>query len=329
MKVTNVKEMLQKILAEKEPEGGIRNVVWVAAGGSFGGFYAAQYFMDREAKTLRSQMFTSAEFAEATPKFVGPNTLAVICSMRGTPETCDAAQAAEDAGAVTVGLYVLESRLTAICDYNIQYQSIALDESSQDMVNASIALRIAIELVEQTEGYAAYQDAMDAFGLIPAIYRDAVAYCTPMAKAWAEKVKDEKVIYVMGSGSAFGAAYIFTICNIMEMLQIHSGALNSCEFFHGPFEVLDKATPVFLLISEGRTRRADERALAFLERYGGDKVYALDAKELGIDRMKDSVCEYFNHLLFSPVLNNVYMRQLSYATKQDYMTRRYMWKVKY
>ena len=53
------------------------------------------------------------------------------------------------------------------------------------------------------------------------------------------------------------------------------------------------------------------------------------AKELGINRFKDSVAEYFNHMLFSPILNNTYMKCLSAATKVDYMTRRYMWKVKY
>lgn len=82
-------------------------------------------------------------------------------------------------------------------------------------------------------------------------------------------------------------------------------------------------------MSEGRVRPADERAVAFLKKYGGEKVYILDAKELGINRIKDSVSEYFNHILFSPVLNNVYMRQLSYAIKKDYNTRRYMWKVEY
>ena len=29
-------------------------------------------------------------------------------------------------------------------------------------------------------------------------------------------------------------------------------------------------------------------------------MYVLDAKELGINRFKDSVAEYFNHMLFSP-----------------------------
>ncbi|HHV11524.1 MAG TPA: SIS domain-containing protein [Clostridiales bacterium] len=323
------KDLLKEIIEEKEKIGGIKSVVWVAAGGSYGGFYPAQYFMDRESRTIHSQVFTSNEFVFAPPAFCNENTLAILCSMRGTPETCDAAQVAKDLGAATIGLYVNESRLTEICDHNIQYESIALDESNQAMTNSSIGVKLAMTLLHLTEGYENYEDAMAAFTILPDVYKAAVEYCTPLSKKWAEENKDEKSIYVMGSGPAYGSAYIFSICNIMEMLQIDSPTLNSCEFFHGPFETLDKATSVFLLVSEGRVRKADVRAVNFLKQYGGDKVYILDAKELGINRIKDSVCEYFNHLLFSPILNNVYMRQLSYATKVDYTTRRYMWKVEY
>lgn len=324
-----VKNVIERILKEKESVGGIQNVVWIAAGGSNGGFYPAQYFMDRESRTLRSQSFTSNEFVFATPKFVGENTLAVICSMRGTPETCKAAGIAKERGAATIGLYVLESELTRICDHNIKYESIALDESRTERVNSSIGLLIAMTLTELSEGYKGYADAVAAFDIADDIYRKAVEYATPLAKKWAEQNKDEKTIYVMGSGPAWGSAYIFSICNIEEMLQIDSPTVNCCEFFHGPFEVLDKNTSVFLLVADGRTRPADERAVTFLKRYGGEKVYILDAKELGINRIPDTVCEYFNHILFSPILNNVYMRQLSYTIKKDYNTRRYMWKVEY
>lgn len=324
-----VRAIVQAVLRDRESAGSIRNVVWIAAGGSNGGFYPAQYFMDRESRNLRSQSFTSNEFVYAVPKFVGENTLAVICSMRGTKETCEAARIAKERGAVTVGLYVLESELTQICDYNIKYESIALDESRTERVNSSIGLMIAMTLVALTEGYDNYEDAMEAFDMVDDIYRKAVEHTTPLAKKWAEQNKNEKTIYVMGSGPAWGSAYIFSICNIEEMLQIDSPTVNCCEFFHGPFEVLDRQTSVFLLVAFGRTRPADERAVAFLKRYGGDKVYILDAEALGIHRIKDSVNEYFNHILFSPILNNVYMRQLSYAIKKDYNTRRYMWKVEY
>lgn len=324
-----IQNVVSAVINDRKDCEGIKNVVWIGAGGSNGGFYPAQYFMEHEARAMYSLSFTSKEFVLACPSFVGKNTLAVICSMRGTKETCEAAGKAKEAGAVTIALYVDESDLTTICDYKIRYESIALDESRTECVNSSIALSVAMHLLARTEGFEGFEDAMEAFDMVDDIYREAVMYTTPMAKKWAEQNKEEKTIYVMASGPAWGSAYIFSICNIEEMLQIDSPAVNCCEFFHGPFEILDETTSVFLLISEGRVRAADERAVNFLKKYGGEKVYMLDARELGIEKIKASVREYFNHVLFSPILNNVYMRQLSYATGKDYMTRRYMWKVEY
>ena len=60
-----IREMIEEIVKEREADGGIKSVVWIAAGGSNGGNYPAQYFMDREAKEIRSQMFTSNEFVYA------------------------------------------------------------------------------------------------------------------------------------------------------------------------------------------------------------------------------------------------------------------------
>ena len=323
------REIIEKIVKERETDGGIKSVVWIAAGGSNGGNYPAQYFMDREAKGIRSQMFTSNEFVYAPPKFVGRDTIAVVTSMRGTPETCVAAKVAKDLGAATIALYVQESALTEICDYKVKYDSIMFDESDQSQTNAALGMRIAMDIVDVVEGYEFYGDAMAAYDILDKVYNDAKAYCMPLAEKWAYQNKDEHIISVLASGPAYAAGYIFSICNIMEMLQIQSPTVNCCEFFHGPFEVLDKNQSFFLLVAEGRTRKADERAERFLKEYGGDKVYILDAKELGINRFKDSVAEYFNHMLFSPILNNTYMKKLSEATKIDYLTRRYMWKVQY
>ena len=294
--VQEVKQVVTQVLDEKEALGGLANVVWVAAGGSNGGNYPAQYFMEHEATALTSHAYTSNEFVRITPKFVGKNTLAVVVSMRGTAETIEAARVAKQLGAATIAVYVDESELTEVCDYKIRYDSLAVDESDMARTNSAVVLALALELVHQTEGYEHYDDAMGN---------------------------------VMGSGPAFGAAYVFSICNVQEMLQIDSVTTNCCEFFHGPFEVLDKRTSVFLLVSVGRSRANDERAISFLDTYGGRRVYLLDAKEIGLNDLPDTVSEYFNHLIFSPILNNVYMRALSAVTHKDYMTRRYMWKVQY
>ena len=138
-----IKEILKDILKQKEARGKVKDIVWIAAGGSHGGFYPAQYFMEHEAKSIRSMSFTSNEFVFSTPGFIGENTIAVICSMRGTPETIEAARIAKQKGASTISLYVDESELTEICDYNILYQSIAIDESDFSQVNAALGLKLA------------------------------------------------------------------------------------------------------------------------------------------------------------------------------------------
>ena len=324
-----VQDEVAEVVANALRGHDVTHVAWVAAGGSNGGFYAAHYFMERECATVASHMYTSNEFVLAPPAYVDEHTLCVICSMRGTKETCEAARVAKELGAATVALYVNESDLTRTCDQKIAYESIALDESRTERVNSSIALMIAMNLANQVEGYDRYDEAMHAFDVVDGIYRKAFARMQEPAREWAARMAGERTIYVMGSGPAYGSAYIFSICNIEEMLQIDSPTINSCEFFHGPFEVLDATKPVFLLLSAGRCRPADERALRFLRRYGGANIFVLDGMDLGLGELPQDVREYFNHILFSPILNNVYMRALSAATGKDYMTRRYMWKVEY
>ena len=71
---------------------------------------------------------TSNEFVKASAAaFVNETTLAVICSMRGTPETIEAANCAKKLGAATIALYIDESELTEVCDYKIHYDSVAID----------------------------------------------------------------------------------------------------------------------------------------------------------------------------------------------------------
>lgn len=327
MNTEKLRKLIEKI--DHERTGGIRSLVFIAAGGSNGGNYPAQYFMDRESRTIRTQFFTSNEFVYAPPKFINLNTLAVITSMRGTPETCRAAAVAKEMGAVTIGLYIQESELTEICDYNIKYESIMSDDADQGNTNAAWGLKIAMTVLDIVEGYRHYDKAMAAFSLVDPIYREAVSRTRDLAAVWAEKNKEEKSIIVMGSGPASAAAYIFSICNIMEMLQISSPTVNCCDFFHGPFEVINKDTSVFLLLSAGRVRAADERVIDFMNRYGGEKFYILDANETGLEQFDEDIREYYNHLIFAPILNNVYMKALAAATHKDYMDRTYMWKVRY
>ena len=324
-----VRSIIEEINEKQQTVGGIKNVVWLAAGGSYGGFYPGDYFLNQEATGIRSRNITSNEFVQAPPAFVGENTLAVVCSMRGTPETIEAAKLAKRLGAATIALYVDESELTEVCDYQISYDSVAVDSSDFSKTNSAYGLKIAMLVMDVVEGYEYIELALDNFEAVNSIYDQAVTEIRTKAIKWAIQNRESKSIHVMASGATFGAAYVFSICNIMEMLQIDSPTVNCCDFFHGPFEVIDEDTSVFLLMGEGSNRANDERADRFLQEFGGKKVFRLDAQDIGINKFDPKVSEHFNHLIFSPILNNVFMRELAYQIKKDYMTRTYMWKAQY
>ena len=148
------------------------------------------------------------------------------------------------------------------------------------------------------------------------------------AKEFAEKYKDAPVVYVMSSGASMEVAYSTSICLMMEMQWVNSGSFHSGEFFHGPFEIVDKDVPFILLMNDGKTRPVDARALTFLHRFDA-LTTVVDAKDYGLGNAVDSsVITYFNPMMHTAVFR-VYAEELSYVRQHPLTLRRYMWKLEY
>ncbi|HAW6697131.1 TPA: SIS domain-containing protein, partial [Salmonella enterica subsp. enterica serovar Enteritidis] len=282
---------------------------------------------EKEAKALTVGLYNSGEFINNPPVALGENAVVVVASHKGnTPETIKAAEIARQHGAPVIGLtWVMDSPLVAHCDYVETYtfgdgKDIAGEKTMKGLLSA-------VELLQQTEGYAHYDDFQDGVSKINRIVWRACEQVAERAQAFAQEYKDDKVIYTVASGAGYGAAYLQSICIFMEMQWIHSACIHSGEFFHGPFEITDANTPFLFQFSEGNTRAVDERALNFLKKYGR-RIEVVDAKELGLSTIKTTVIDYFNHSLFNNVYP-VYNRALAEARQHPLTTRRYMWKVEY
>ncbi|ECM4019097.1 SIS domain-containing protein, partial [Salmonella enterica subsp. enterica serovar Newport] len=289
--------------------------------------YPAKAFLEKEAKALTVGLYNSGEFINNPPVALGENAVVVVASHKGnTPETIKAAEIARQHGAPVIGLtWIMDSPLVAHCDYVETYtfgdgKDIAGEKTMKGLLSA-------VELLQQTEGYAHYDDFQDGVSKINRIVWRACEQVAERAQAFAQEYKDDKVIYTVASGAGYGAAYLQSICIFMEMQWIHSACIHSGEFFHGPFEITDANTPFFFQFSEGNTRAVDERALNFLKKYGR-RIEVVDAKELGLSTIKTTVIDYFNHSLFNNVYP-VYNRALAEARQHPLTTRRYMWKVEY
>lgn len=325
-----IMEVMAKAKADLDANGGLKQVIFVACGGSFASSYPARYLLNQESG-IRVQGYNSSEFVNATPKSVDGNTLVIGTSTKATPETVEALKVANEKGAVTIGLSGYADSLTAqTARYYITYYH--ADEWYQDpsLIHCNsqgTALKIAFWLLKEYDNYSYYDQAMEAFEKMPQIYGAAYASVKPAAAKFAMTYKDDQVWNVMSSGAAWEVSYSDAFCFFQEMQTVHCVPIHSGEYFHGAFETCDKDLAILLFKSVGRTRALDERAQRFLDQFAGHH-WIIDAAQLGLDQLDEHVAEYFNALLLHPIskqfiaaMGDVRMHPMSY--------RRYMWKFDY
>ena len=321
------KDIVSEIVTKKSKEGGVKEVFFVACGGSLTAFYASKFFLESQTVGLKVGYCTSNEFVHVPPSSLGKNSVVVLASHRGnTPETIEAAKASKTRGATTIVLtYFEDSPITEVGDYSVKYEW--GEGARAGYQKPATGLRIAVELLDQVEGFKYYKEMQEGFDKVSDIVRRGRASFEREAVQFAREYRDEKLIYTMGSGCAYGSAHQESICVLLEMQWIHSASIHSGEFFHGPFEITDENTPFIILLSHGRVRPLDERALKFLRRVA-KKIMVVDANDLFIDELDDSIAEYFNGLILTNALG-VFNEKLANERNHPLTHRRYMWKEQY
>ena len=321
-----IKQIITEIKQKLDTKGGLKHVYFVACGGSKAAIFPGLYLLQSEAKTFSATTYTSNEFVHATPKELDERCVAVICSLKATPETVKAVETANAKGAITIAMTgSMETGMAKVGQYVVVYSNGAPQDYSNS--NQACSLRIGFELLHQIEGWDKYDKAMDAYQYINEIVDEAKKECLPAAQAWAEKEKDEPVFYVLASGSNYGVAYSMCCCHFMEMQWKHAVCLHTGEYFHGPFETTDKKLPMVLIMGEGRTRALDERCLKFLKTYA-ENFIVIDFKEPNKGRIDPDVVEFFNPVVLIPI-ERYYVFQMSQVTGHSMDERRYMYKVEY
>lgn len=322
----DVKAIISEIKKKMDANGGLKHVYFVACGGSKAAIFPGLYLLQSEAKTFSATTYTSNEFVHATPKELNERCIAVICSLKATPETVEAVKVANAAGAVSIAMTGnMQTGMAKVGQYVVTYSN--GDDQIYSDSNGSNSLRIGFEILHQFENWALYEKAMEAYSQIDDIIAEGKANCLEVARTWAEKVKDEPIFYVLASGPNWGVAYSMCSCHFMEMQWKHAICMHTGEYFHGPFETTNKELPMILLMSEGRTRALDERCLKFLNTYA-ENFIVIDFKELNKGRIDAEVAEFFNPVVMIPI-ERYYVAQMAEIRNHSLDERRYMWKVEY
>ena len=321
-------EPKQIIEAMNKEVPAVKSVYFVGCGASKAELYPGKYFLEANARNIRVGHYTANEFLHATPVAVDETAIVVTCSLGGTtPETVAASKKAMELGAKVIAVTHVDGSPLAKNAHYVILHGFEKNYAAK-LEKMTNVLSLAVEILNQYEGYDRYDDMQTAFGKIYDLIEKAVSFVVPAAKNFAEDYKDAPVVYVMSSGATQEVAYAFSICLLMEMQWVNSGSFHDGEFFHGPFEIVEKDVPFILLMNEGRTRALDSRALDFLNRFQA-KTTVLDGKDFGLaSEVPASVAEYFNPMVLSAVLR-VYAEQLAIVRNHPLTQRRYMWKLEY
>src|SRR5438552_62060 len=264
----------------------ISHIFLVACGGSLSIMHGGKYFIDRHSEKLSCDIYNADEFVCRDPRKLNGSALVILCSQTGTTrETVRAARHAREKGAVTVAMTLdPASPLAEAAEFVVGYQAsyttgVPIDaaDSNYAVLYMLIAGVVRVDLVMPLlKSLAHLQPAIDK---AHRVFADRF-------EAFAPRFKDSSAVYTLASGPCYGAAYSYSTCVLMEMQWYASQAIHANEFFHGPFEVVDKDSAFIVLIGSDETRRLAERARDFLLRFGSpDNILVLDSDDLNLSAL--------------------------------------------
>jgi fructoselysine 6-phosphate deglycase len=305
---------LEKVVGEAVDKG-LRNVVFVGAGGSLIAAYAAHYILEREA-SFPVYKLQSDEFNTARPKRIGEGSLVLLASHTGTTkETVAAAKNAREAGATVIVVAKENSPLAEAADAAFTGQS-------------DVFFQLAAYVLLQRTGAERDWDAVEqAVKALPEALVSAAEEGEEQAHAIADAFKDERITYVLGSGPSYAWAYGFAMCYLQEMQWKHAAGFNSGEFFQGAFEVC-QGTAVINILGEDASRPMAERAKSFLDTYNAEKTRHIDVKALTLPGIPAELRGDVSPLAVAVLMGRL-AKHYESLRGHDLEQRRFMFKVEY
>jgi fructoselysine 6-phosphate deglycase len=314
-------------LADRVVSAGLRNVFLTGSGGGLLTHTPAHYLLERGTAAFPAFAYSANELIYREPVALGAGSLVLVASNTGTtPEVVEVAKLARERGATVVSYTRKpDSPLAEASDEayaNEDETGIGDPKQFAEALTVLAILRATGDLAASD-----YDAHVQALEVLPDALVDAVREGEDLNHDIAEALKDEPIIYVLGSGPNVGAAYCLSMCYLQEMQWMHAAHFEAAEFLHGAMEVVTDETAVILYLGEEATRPIDERAKRFLERYT-KQGWFVDARDFTLPGIAPAMRPFAStHVLFA--MQTRLSEHFEAARGHDLKNRRYMFKVDY
>lgn len=299
----------------------------IACGGSSALMYPSQFLVDTKAKNFTCEYLNSNEFIYRNSPAVNEEAIVILCSQEGkTPETVAAAKHAKAKGATIITIAMEDNTpLEAAGDLYVKY---GYYETADPMdTSYGVMYLLTAGILEAQEGIPLFDGMVQNLENLKPVIAKAKEQYKDAADHYGKSCTEDRVLYSLASGCNYSQAYVFCNCYMMEMQWINAIPIHAGEFFHGPFEIIEKNSPVIMLMGLDQTRFLEERALTFLEKYT-DRIFKIDMMD--VDFME--VEEEFKGYLAALVINNIcrmFSKAIAKERKHSLDIRRYMHIVEY
>lgn len=317
-------------LAESEginaAENGYDRLVFVACGAPYQMMRSIQYWTDTYAASTNVRVFHAGEFVHLNPAFLNGQTIVFLGSHSGT--THEVIEAAEFLKGKPCKTFAFTQQADSTLGKNVS-QVFPYGRSNQGYFS-SLMLTLAFIsgfLKEREKGWDFHEELMGSLTNFPDALAGAKSMWQEKGRTAAEILKGADSAFFIGSGPAFTTAYIFAACFLMEMQWMRAFPLSAAEFFHGPFEVLDKETPVVLLLGEDASRPEAERVLKFCRDYLSEPII-YDSRENAMPGIHMKIRPMLAPFILDSAMTNI-VESLAELNNHPLTTRRYMGKVDY
>lgn len=321
-----VLESVKRVLKELENRKFKRMYV-IACGGSSALMYPSQFLVDTKAKELTCEYLNSNEFIYRNSPAVNEEAVVILCSQEGrTPETVEAAKYAGGKKATVITIAMVDD--TPLQEFGEFFVKYGYYETA-DPIDTSYGVMYLLTagILDAQEGTALFDGMVKNLQNLKEIVASAKAQYKEKAEEYGKSCREDRVLYSLASGANYSQSYVFCNCYMMEMQWINAIPIHAGEFFHGPFEIIEKDSPVIMLMGLDQTRYLEERALKFLKTYT-DRIFKIDMQEVDFSKID---AEYRGYLA-AVVINNIcrmYSKAIAKERDHSLDLRRYMHIVEY
>lgn len=300
----------------------IDRVFFVACGSPNRAMRGMQYWIEHFSRGLEVRRYFPAELVAQDPRRLDARTLVILGSKSGTtPETVAAAEFLADKPCLTVGV---TQNAESPLGLAVKHRFLIGETPESFLGMAMIVQSLVGGLLAGKDSWPHADALLHSLTALPQVLADNALAHVERGAADALALRDDRRIYLLGAGPCFTNAYVFGVCILMEMLWLHAYPIDSAEFFHGPFEILEKDTPLIHVIGEDPSRPLAERALRFgLKTTSRNFVY--DSREMKMPGIAPEIRPILAPYVLQVALKRI-SANLSVLHGKPLGTRRYMWK---